>query len=82
MSETIDKLKEEWGTLVSIGWVESISENGEVKLNPSASMEAANGEYIGREKLEQMFKEIFLIIGDYMLEKYRKSFYYHGVCDL
>ncbi|OQD58738.1 hypothetical protein MBBAR_10c00790 [Methanobrevibacter arboriphilus JCM 13429 = DSM 1125] len=77
MSETIEKLKEKWDTLVEIGWVESISKDGDVKLNPSASMKADNGEYINRKTLEQMFKEVFLFIGDYMLKTYNDSFYSH-----
>lgn len=80
MSETIDKLKREWDTLVSIGWVESISKTGEVKLNPSANMKASNGEYIDKKTLEQMFKEVFIVIGDYMLKTYNDSFYAHRGC--
>ncbi|MEA4957576.1 hypothetical protein SDC9_30489 [bioreactor metagenome] len=79
MSPTIEKLKKEWNILVDIGWVKHISKNGDVKLNPSANMKADNGEYIGRESLEQMFKEAFVLIGDYMIEKYTDSFYCRGV---
>ncbi len=79
MAETLEKLKKEWNTLVDIGWVDFISKTGEIKLNPSANMKAENGEYICRESLEQMFKEAFLLMGDWMLEKYRDSFYYGGV---
>ncbi len=79
MSPTIEKLKEKWEVLVDIGWVKHISKNGDVKLNPSATMKASNGEYINTETLEQMFKEAFILIGDYMIEKYTDSFYYSGV---
>ena len=78
-SITIEKLKKEWNTLVDIGWVDFISKDGEIKLNPSAGMTASNGEYINRKTLEQMIKEAFLLMGDWMLEKYKSSFYYGGV---
>ncbi|WP_297898239.1 hypothetical protein [Methanobrevibacter sp.] len=78
MSPTIEKLKKEWNTLVDIGWVKHISKNGDVKLNPSATMKASNGEYINTETLEQMFKEAFILIGDYMLKTYNDSFYHRG----
>lgn len=77
MSETIDKLKEEWDVLVEIGWVDFISKEGDVRLNRGAMMKADNGEYINSKTLEQMFREVFLVIGDYMLKTYNDSFYAH-----